>query len=102
MSNQDSDEYDFFDMSEEDYARIDLEVASATLEHQQVNQLKSWMNEAAAPAIEIEFEQQPKSESNHRSVAIDSPYTQYRSRRKVLSVTDITSVSWYIWIYIYN
>ena len=96
----DSDEYAAYDLSEfteDDFARIDAEIAFGSLDI---------VEPKGGPAIPIELEQPvtvlpstsaiPDSTEKAKQRQVElSPFRRYR-RNKTLYVTDLVSPSWYV------
>jgi hypothetical protein len=105
MADDDFDGFEFFEISPQDLDRIDSEVAATLLEHEQLQRLRSWAQDGGGPTLQIQAEVNSKlnrspQEEQKGSLQLESdssggsPYARYRRRRKVLSVTDLTSLSW--------
>jgi hypothetical protein len=110
MSEGAPSEFDVFDLSEfsqEDFAAVDDAVNEA-YEVQQLEQLYQWLSDEeivdSGPAVPVALEDSADLFSTplrgfgtptQSAPTTTSPYDRHRRRRKVLSVTDITSLAWY-------
>lgn len=99
-----------FEFSQEDLLGLD-EDANRAYELREIGELQAWLLDVPEAALSIaldetEFELDgepantntpaPVVASRHGRTVSPTPYEKYRQRRDALSVTDITSLAWYV------